>query len=334
MRICVLTTNSCQHFWRSYLPVVNCAPLLANEGIELHLCNKPSLDYDAYLIHVMPPRELWPFLEMIKQYGKKLVWHTDDDVFRIPEHNPASKYIDKSMMNWLHDNADELWVSTTELYENLGGEYRAFGNIKILPNLIDTRYWPTVNRTDNEEVRLIWAGSAYHQMDLELIANCFDKLLAKYDNIFCLFMGSWPASLSEWVVIPGSNQATQVPHNRYKGKLGYINPVNVERYPHVLASINADIGIAAITDEPFNFSKSNLKWLEYSMLGIPTAASDLPPYQGTTSLLGDLYYNCCQLIEDEKFRKVLGHRSHKEVLANWTWDGPQKDIWLDAYRQL
>jgi len=90
----------------------------------------------------------------------------------------------------------------------------------------------------------------------------------------------------------------------------------------VLSQLDAYIGLAPLTTLPFNKSKSNLKFLEYSYQGIATVASDFGPYAGTiedgeTGLLvrdnRDWYNAIRNLIDDEAEHDRLVKNAKKFV---------------------
>ena len=52
-----------------------------------------------------------------------------------------------------------------------------------------------------------------------------------------------------------------------------------DKYYKKLQKIDFDIGVAPLIDNEFNRCKSNLRWLEWSALGVPTVASRVVPFQ-------------------------------------------------------
>ena len=52
-------------------------------------------------------------------------------------------------------------------------------------------------------------------------------------------------------------------------------------YPAKLASLDLDIAIAPLENNPFNACKSNLRLLEYGAMGWPVVCSDVYPYRRT-----------------------------------------------------
>ena len=53
-----------------------------------------------------------------------------------------------------------------------------------------------------------------------------------------------------------------------------------EQYPAKLASLDLDLAVAPLEVNRFNECKSNLRLLEYGILGWPVVCSDVLPYRG------------------------------------------------------
>jgi glycosyltransferase involved in cell wall biosynthesis len=96
-----------------------------------------------------------------------------------------------------------------------------------------------------------------------------------------------------------------------------------------MAETGIDIAIAPLIDTKFNRSKSNIKWLESSMLEIPMVLSDIPPYSECVKnyKTGYLASNKSQwvkylgwLVESKEKREEIGKAAKKEVLKHWTID--------------
>ncbi len=328
MKVFMFNDGTAQFWHRGFLPCRNLAPLLIHDGITLEMGSEPTWDYDLYVFQRKPSRLILQWVRQLKAAGKKIVWDVDDDVWHLPEWNPAyQSYKDTSAVDMLRDIADEVWVSTEHLQ-------KVVGRGQVLPNLIDPYYWPDFEKPANDKLRILWAGSAYHSPDVEIVADVFETLLKCNPDIICLFFGCFPESMAEWVRLPGSNHARMVPHPRYERRVGFIQPVPIEQYGQTLCAINADIALAALVNEPFSYSKSSLKWLEYSMAGVPTVASGLPPYLGTTALVEDLLGDTASLIENAQERVELGQRSKELVEKEYLWTEEKKDLWLTAIQSF
>ena len=98
----------------------------------------------------------------------------------------------------------------------------------------------------------------------------------------------------------------------------------MDEYPQELASLGFDIGLAPLRDNHFNRAKSNLRYLEYGALRIPTVASDVEPFKKTDSSgiikvtePEDWFTALSFLIEDEHARKKAGEAAYKDVKTNY-----------------
>jgi glycosyltransferase involved in cell wall biosynthesis len=108
-----------------------------------------------------------------------------------------------------------------------------------------------------------WAGARQHAADLRLLEPV---LRATWRDIDWVFLGMCPPELR-----PMAAEVHEM--------------VPIARYPETLASLALDAAVAPLEDHPFNRAKSNLKLLEYGVLGIPVVASDLEPYRGAPVIL-------------------------------------------------
>jgi len=143
--------------------------------------------------------------------------------------------------------------------------------IFVLPNCCDVADWPLQKRTYADgKVRVGWAGSVTHMRDLRMIQEVFRWLLEKYPHVELHLIGGIPIQLKPEV---------------YSWIGGHVNRLVLaggtsgwEGFPNLLVEHGLDIGIAPLAQDAFNTCKSHIKWMEYSMLGIPTIASKVYPY--------------------------------------------------------
>jgi glycosyltransferase involved in cell wall biosynthesis len=111
----------------------------------------------------------------------------------------------------------------------------------------------------------------------------------------------------------------------------------INLYPKFMASFKFDIGIAPLIDNNFNRGKSNLRWLEYSALKIPTIASNLPDFRRVISngngyiveTLDQWESALSLLIEDQSKREQVGRNAYEVVKRDFNVSKTAKEyLWF------
>jgi glycosyltransferase involved in cell wall biosynthesis len=107
-------------------------------------------------------------------------------------------------------------------------------------------------------------------------------------------------------------------------------PAGFSHYPAFVSwlrhrSASWDIAVAPLRDTPFNRSKSDLKFLEYSALGLPGVFSDIVPYNqsvrdGETGLLvpngGGAWHDAIlRLAQDPMLRERIASAARAQVIG-------------------
>jgi glycosyltransferase involved in cell wall biosynthesis len=95
---------------------------------------------------------------------------------------------------------------------------------------------------------------------------------------------------------------------------------SIDQWPAAVKGWQIDIGIAPLLDSNFNRAKSNLRWLEYSALGVPTVASKVRPFvesigpgEGYLCNSKQQWYDTLRvLVLDEKKRRKVGANARSE----------------------
>ncbi|MDD0840110.1 glycosyltransferase [Curvibacter sp. HBC61] len=151
---------------------------------------------------------------------------------------------------------DRVIVSTQPLVEVYGDHCR---DVRVVPNCLDDRVWGQFFRVPppRPRLRVGWAGAAQHLGDLEMIR---DVVAAFKDEVDWIFMGMCPDGLRSYI-------------KEFHPFVSYVD------YPAKLASLDLDIAIAPLEDNPFNRCKSNLRLLEYGAMGWPVVCSDVYPFR-------------------------------------------------------
>lgn len=201
-----------------------------------------------------------PYLQAIPHYRNCFkILSQDDLLYALPQSNPYHhrSYKDiKSRILTALSHCERLIVST----EPLAQAYQYVANdIHVVPNYLEKRRWGslTSQRRVGRKPRVGWAGAAQHQGDLELIIPLIQSLAKEVEWVF---FGLCPSGLRSDI------------HEYYP-------MVSFEQYPAQLARLNLDLALAPLENNAFNEAKSNLRLLEYGILGWPVVCSAIYPYQ-------------------------------------------------------
>lgn len=230
-----------------------------------------------------------------------IVYTIDDLLTNLAESNPFRKNLPantRACLKYALDRCDRMVASTAYLADT----YRNFINdIRIVPNRLEKNIWlPLQSRKrTGKKPRIGWAGGTTHHGDLILLKEVIEQTRAEADWVF---FGMCPEEIRPIV-------------SEYH-PLG-----SFAEYPARLAALNLDIAVAPLATIPFNQGKSNLRLLEYGILGIPVICTDIDPYRGSPA--------CCVANTASAWTKALRERIHDanareregNNLRQWVHDG-------------
>jgi len=208
---------------------------------------------------------------------------------------------------------DRLVVST----EPLAAAYRNWSaEVVVVPNFIEGGRWKGLapQRRLGGKPRVGWVGGNSHGGDLEMLAGVVRELAAEVDWIL---MGMCPQSWRPHVA-------------------EFHYGVPFERYPQTMAALNLDLAIAPLELNAFNEAKSNLRLLEYGVLGIPVVCSDIHPYRQDLPVTRVANKHRAWLaairehVADLDQCARLGEALRQRVLAHWLLED-HLDLWLRAW---
>ncbi len=201
-------------------------------------------------------------LEAAKVQGTRIVHDFDDLLWKIPKDNQNSQVITRPMLDCffrIMAQADCVTVSTEPLRD-------ALARLKIpstlLPNCLFPEHWEhlSVNRRIGSRPRVGWVGQVgVHKEDVAVLLPVIEMLGKEVEWVF----------LGEIPEVP-----TGVPFEAESHSM-----VPLQDFPKKLASLNLDLALAPLAMNEFNEAKSDLRVLQYGILGYPVVATDIFPYQ-------------------------------------------------------
>lgn len=331
-----LTSTGCDAY-RSFLPFRHCHRQLAEEGITLELKqyigNLNDNKYDVCIFHRHISSDFIPVVYALKHFngGAKIVWDLDDNLFEIPKSNPAHRSfgpVEHNVLKMYLSWSDFLTCSTNTLATQIIQKYQADpSRVAVLPNLVDLNDWPKEKtRCPNDKIHIVWAGSATHQEDLELILEPVKRILAERNDVKFTFIGMIPNDL-----------LIEDPE-----RVAFYYGCEVKYYARYLAESRPDISLAPVIDHDFNRAKSGIKWMEGTLAGGATIASNLDPYSDVirhneTGLLvePDGWYDAMVgLLDNHDEIERLQTNARRSVAHEYSWNSAQYEKWMAFFRHV
>jgi len=219
--------------------------------------------------------------KLLKRKGKKIVFENDDTYLPdvgVPLNMLGSdkqRELAIKLNGYLYEfiGFSDLVIASTEF---LADEYRKLhNNVKVLKNCIDPLDSHPRGERD-KKFRIGFIGSVTSNKDYEHIQDAL-RALANRDDVTIVALGfkreqkytkGFEEDIAFWDSIPNVEWHEFVPVLTYMDKI---------------ASLNLDLALIPRNDSYFNRCKSNIKFLEMSLLRIPVMAQGFTtndsPYQ-------------------------------------------------------
>lgn len=287
MNIFLLTeTESGCYKWRASIP----AKYLRRRGHRVQIFTAETMPYEApdvmvfYRAHFQEGTKI---IQWCRKNGIRVVFDTDDALDLVPPENLNYRVIRPRLPLYhaLLGAADIVTTTTETLAAHLR---KSNPNVTVVPNSVDPEEWQVQPRSG--QIRIGWTGSPTHFADLAMVLDTIRDLQKKHDFTLVLQGICKETSLDEMfhnVVAINGKRILETPLGRtmkhFMAKLSGIRyefhpNVKVDRHAAKVCDLALDIGIAPLTDNPFNHHKSCIKFYEYAMSGAVTVASHTAPY--------------------------------------------------------
>jgi glycosyltransferase involved in cell wall biosynthesis len=164
---------------------------------------------------------------------------------------------------------------------------------------------------DESKIKLgYFSGSITHNDDFMLILPVLKRLMNEYKNLFLYIVGELdiPKELQE-----------------YKSRIIAHKFTNWRLLPKLIASV--DINLSPLENTIFNEAKSENKWIEASLVKVPTVASNIGAFKemientktGYLCSTEEDWYNSLKLLIDSKEqRRMIAEKAYEKVIAHNT----------------
>ncbi|WP_227104798.1 glycosyltransferase [Chromobacterium rhizoryzae] len=292
------------------------------KNLEAHrLVGDYGFDSDAHFVESMDAFivQRWfidkcymDLMKIIIESKKPIVFDIDDWLLGLPSSNPMYDDFFKSTehIKWILPYCSVVTVSTPELAK----KFVAYNqNVVVIPNSL-SQFRFVEPRERDDQVVIGFAGTSTHGRDLDLISGALLRVYHEYaDAVKFVFWGNVPKTM---IGLKGVKQGP-------KG-------VMYHDYFSYLADLKIDIGLAPLEEDGFNLCKSDIKWIDYAVVGAASIVSDLPPYaepkeKGLALAVEnneDAWFNAIvSLVEDHAARKSLASRARNYILQQRTLEG-------------
>lgn len=267
-----------------------------------------------------------------KKYGTKLIYELDDDLLGIDKNHPNyHEFVPmKKSIQFLIENADVVTVSTNNLKEKISN---LNSNIFVIRNFLNKLLGTSIKSVNNSNViKIGYMGSFTHENDIKLIENVIE-------NVKLYF--STKKEIVEFELIGVT-----------KNKINHCKtieiPNNCRIYPNFIRWIKEvvdwDIALAPLENNQINYSKSEIKYVEYASLGIPGIYSDVGAYSEVIedSYNGLLINNnsiedwenaIIDLIENSTLREDIVNNSKQDIEKNYSIEKMIRS-WSEVFESL
>ena len=269
------------------------------------------------------------YFDEARRLGLKIIYDIDDVIFdqEIYDKMLSACDLPSETKNRLSNDAklyakclllaDEVWVTTQTLKNIVVQKYKKLCN--IIPNGINgilNEYAQEADnfykRSDSHIIKLFYgSGTNTHNEDILSIQPVLNKILIEYSNVHLYLVGEIDIQFCDEV----------------NKQIHFVDKVQYEDYYYLISKF--DIALIPLKKSTFNEAKSNLKFIEASILGIPSIASALVEYSsvirdGENGFLAnneeEWYKKLKILIENEEARNTLSSQAKTDVKKIYSYD--------------
>lgn len=279
----------------------------------------------------------------IKEQGKEILFETDDLVY------------DPAFLRHM-DYYTKMNVLERKLYENgVGGEILTDPYVKVCTtstdylarklqekgkkvfivknklskkDVTDAKLALQDVKKDSNLVRIAYfSGTPSHNKDFATITPVLEKILASHPEV-CLVLAG-PLDTEDRLNQQFAEQIERVPF--------------APRPEHFRNIAEVDINLAPLEiGNPFCESKSELKWFEAGIVGVPTIASATEPFREAITDGVDGFVAATEeewreklekLITDKGFRIAMGEQARKTVLEKYTTENASDTEYVNYLKE-
>lgn len=329
---------------------------LSHPSVEAEIRLIPSKELSTERVDVVIVERGWKpdlgeqdaiqLVDEVRRRGAILIYTLDDNLLDLgldEEGDPVAEAKLRAI-RYFSREADGLIVSTPAIANRMAV---LNSKVVIVPNALDERLFKPRARTTARSgshadgaasgdtfIRIGYMGTLTHAHDLQILVEPLRKLLFRHaDMVRFEILG----------VSSCQNRIKQI----FGTALKFLEPAGGDHYVRFVdwfrKNVHWDIGLAPLSARSFNLYKSDIKYLDYGMMGIPGIFSNVGPYPATvrdrvTGMVVendvDAWYQAMEtLVQDEKLRRRLGANAFEHVVTERTLEARAVD-WIRAINDI
>lgn len=266
------------------------------------------------------------FLQWCGKNGIATVMDSDDAMWAIDKENTAyAAWNTKEGQHWRWTDAaaqavDLVTVTTDRLASRYGKRH---GRTEVLPNCVPAEVGDIVPVPRISDTIVIgWAGfTATHPRDLLVVGDAVRRVVSE-TGCKVAVIGDAQGAATAWGV-----------------PVEPIPPATLGK-PYYTALTALDVALVPLEDSTFNKSKSYLKALEFSSVGVPVVASDTPANRAlsktvpilTSETEKDWYHHLHALVTMEGYRKEMSSIGFRSTQKFHTYEA-NGERWAAAWER-
>jgi O-antigen biosynthesis protein len=291
----------------------------ARQSVVSQICDPQAFvdgagpGFDVCLVQrtALPPDMTEAFLAECEHRGTPVVFDLDDNLLDNVSGADSEYRPHAESLRLLCKNAALITVSTEPLAELVTD---LNPRVAVVPNALDERLWfrhpPHIGESGGPK-RLVYIGTTTHGEDLRLLRSAFEELRHSGLEVELVVVGGEPPDKAQGWYTP-----LPIPDSHYP-----------EFVPWLYSQRHNWLGaVAPLAETQFNRYKSDLKFLEYSALGLAGVYSGRIPYANSvehmrTGLLTNddpisWAHQIETLVTDTHLRNTIQQNAYSEVVAN------------------
>lgn len=275
--------------------------------------------FDTILVHTLHEEHASEAWEKIARRNRhRLVIDIDDDVWNFDKRTGTAQFWTVKRLRRLQSNIAmaDLVTTPSDYLANILAELNP--NVVVLPNYVPE--WLLRHRMSRPPwFKMGYQGARQHTIDVQEIAPDIFEMFRRHRNTSIHIWGElnpigWPSD--------------RVHRTRWNASV-----------PDYYRSLSMTIGLGPLADIPFNYSKSAIRAVEYSALGIPPMLTDVPAYRdyvspGISGWLippGETWLDALEWAYSNRDTVVKMGRCARDYARDWTTE-KNAYKWEVAYR--